>query len=229
MYEANGNTKITLVVHSMGGPVSLFFLTKVVDQQWKDTYIHSYITLAGVWAGNSNGIRSLLSGPPSNPFVKIDFKSLYRTMPSFYYLLPHAPVWKKSVLVTTPTQTYTATDYSQLFSDAGYPQGYTQLSEISLEQLAPNVSTYCFYGLGHPTPLRFVYDKGFPNTTPEVINGDGDNTVNKKSSEICLQWASSGYPFKRTIFHDTDHLGIVSDESVLQTIASIVGSSYQLF
>ena len=41
MYKENGNTKVTLVVHSMGGPVSLYFLTKVVNQQWKDTYIHS--------------------------------------------------------------------------------------------------------------------------------------------------------------------------------------------
>lgn len=73
MYKENGNTKVTLVVHSMGGPVSLHFLTKVVDQQWKDTYIRSYITLAGVWAGNSNGICTLLSGPPPNPFIKIDF------------------------------------------------------------------------------------------------------------------------------------------------------------
>ena len=210
----------------MGGPVSLHFLTKVVDQQWKDTYIHSYITLAGVWAGNSNGICTLLSGPPPNPFIKIDFWSLHHTMPSFYYLLPYAPVWNNTVLVTTPTQMYTATDYSQLFSDAGYSQGYTQFSEISLEWLAPNVSTYCLYGLGHPTPSRFVYGKGFPNTTPEVINGNRDNTVNQKSSEICLQWAKSGYPFKRMIFQGTDHIGIVSDESVLQTIASIVGSSY---
>ena len=145
-------------------------------------------------------------------------------MPSFYYLLPHIPVWKNTVLVTTPTKKYTATDYSQLFTDAGYPQGYTQFSETSMELFAPNISTYCFYGLGHPTPLRFVYDKGFPNTAPEVINGNGDNTVNQESSEVCLQWAKSGYPFKRIIFHGTDHIGIVSDESVLQIIASVVGS-----
>ena len=224
MYEQNENIKVTLVVHSMGGPVSLYFLTKIVDQQWKDTYIHSYITLAGAWAGTSGGVRTLISGPPPNPFTKIDFRSLYRTMPSFYYLIPHVPVWKNTVIVTTPTKKYTAGDYFQLFTDAGYPQGYTQFSEIDMEWLAPNVPTYCFYGLGHLTPLKSVYDKGFPNTAPKIINGNGDKTVNQKSSEVCLQWAKSGYPFKRMIFPGTDHIGIVSEESVLKTIAGIVGS-----
>ena len=52
MCDDNGNTKVTLVVISMGGPVSLYFLTQVVNQEWKDMYIHSYIGLAAVWSGS---------------------------------------------------------------------------------------------------------------------------------------------------------------------------------
>ena len=225
LYEQNDNTKVTLVVHSMGGPVSLYFLTNVVNQEWKDTYIGNYITLAGAWSGSNGGIRTLLSGPPKNAFPKIDFRSLYRTLPSFYYLLPRVSVWNDTAIVITPTRKYTASDYQRLFTDAGYPQGYTQFSGAGMEWPAPNVPTYCFYGLGHPTPMTFVYHgTEFPNAQPTVLNGDGDGTVNQQSSEVCLRWADSSYPFKRTIFHRVEHVAIVSDTSVLQAIGTIVGA-----
>ena len=43
MYRENGNTKITLIVDSQGGPVSHYFLTNLVTQEWKDTYIGTYM------------------------------------------------------------------------------------------------------------------------------------------------------------------------------------------
>ena len=222
MYEDNGNTKVTLVVHSMGGPVSLYFLTKFVDQEWKDMYINNYVTLAGAWAGTNGVVRNLLSGPLENPFYKIDFRSLYRTQPSYYFLLPRESIWKNKIIVTTPNKLYTTSDYAELFTDAGYPQGYTQFTEIDIDWPAPNVPTHCFYSIGDPTPESFVYATGFPDTQPTVINGNGDNTVHQKISEICQQWAHSGYPFKSTIVHGTDHRGIVTDESVLEAITSII-------
>ena len=181
MYEQNKNNKVTLVVHSMGGPVSLYFLTRIVNQEWKDTYIANYITLAGAWCGANGGVRNLLTGPSPNPFPKIGFRSLYHSMPSFYYLLPRTSIWEDTVIVTTPTKSYTTNDYEELFSDAGYLQGF---SEISMEWPAPNVPTYCFYGLGDQTPMKFVYEKGFPDTPPTVIYGNGDKTVNQQSSGL---------------------------------------------
>ena len=230
MYEQNGNTKVTIVVHSMGGPVSLYFLTRIVNQEWKDTYIHSYIPLAGAWSGGNAILPSLLSGPISNTDLDMavgiqELRDLYRTFPSFYLLLPRAVAWNDTVLVITPTRNYTANDYQQLFADAGYPQGYTQFTEIDMQRPAPNVPTYCFYGIGVLTPMTVIYDDGFPNTQPTmIIPGDGDNAVNKPSSEICLQWANSGYPFNRTVFQGVDHGAILTDVSVLQAIGSIVGA-----
>ena len=223
MYQHNNNTKVTLVVHSMGGPVSLYFLTKVVDQTWKDQHIHSYITLAGAWDGANSGIGMLMSGLPvvSNKYFSA---SLYRTFSSLFYLLPRTSIWNDTVLVSTPTQNYTANDYKQLFTDAGYPQGYNQFRDLDIDWPAPNVPTYCFYGLGIPTPKTYVYGSKFPDAQPTIITDDGDSTVNKPSSEICLRWQKNGYPFKRTVFQGIDHGAIVQDKSVLETIASIVGT-----
>ena len=227
MYEMNGNRKVTIVVHSMGGPVSLYFLTRVVNQEWKDTYIHSYVTLAGAWSGGNAIVPNLVSGPYANDTLERqvgveELRDLYRTFPSFYLLLPRAAAWNDTVLVVTPSRNYTANDYQELFADAGYSQGYTQFTGIDMMRPAPNVSTYCFYGVGVDTPMTFIYDDGFPNTPPTVIPGDGDNAVNTPSSEICLQWANSGYPFKRTVFPGVDHGAILTDASVLQAIEDIV-------
>ena len=233
MYKENSNTKVTLVAHSMGGPVSLYFLTSIATQKWKDTYIDSYIPLAGAWSGGNVGIPILLTGPVTDDFLQkllrvSDLRFVFKTYASPYLLFPRTSVWNDTILISTPTQNYTANDYQQLFTDAGYPEGFTQLSDIrsytSVEFPAPNVPTYCFYGLGVPTPESFVYGTGFPDTFPTIVNGDGDIEVNKRGLEVCLQWADSGYPFSSTVFQGIDHLAIVTDKSVLQTIGSIVGA-----
>ena len=230
MYADNDNTKVTIVVHSMGGPVSLYFLTSFVSQEWKDMYIHSYVTLAGAWSGGNEIIKELLSGPYDGSLLAMsvgnaELRSLYRTFPSFYLLLARSSVWNDTVLVSTPTRNYTANDFQQLFMDLGYSQGFTQFNEIGMSWPAPNVPTYCFYGLGVPTPLSFIYGDVFPDAGPTVVTGDGDASVNKPSSEVCLRWANSGYPFNRTVFPGVAHTMIYSDRAVLDSIASIVGVS----
>ena len=227
MYVQNNNTKVTLVVHSMGGPVSLYFLTRIVNQEWKDTYVHSYIPLAGAWSGGNGVITSLLTGPLTNSFIDrtvgiLESRAIYRTYPSFYYLLPRACVLNNTVLVTTTSRNYTANNYQELFTDAGYPQGYTQLSKINVEWPAPNVPTYCFYGLGVPTPASFEYANGLDMLPTDVGFGDGDGTVNRPSLEVCLRWANGSYRFQSTVFQEVGHSAILSDAMVLQSIKRIV-------
>ena len=230
MYEENDNTKVTLLVISMGGPVSHYFLTRVVNQEWKDTYIHSYISLAGAWSG-ANSMYTQLTPPAQSIFLATyeidanveDLRSLYRSFASTYFLLPHESVWKDTTLVATPSQNYTARDYQQLYTDAGYPQGYTKASERIREFPAPNVPTYCFYGLGFPTVETAIYDDGFPDSQPTFTFGEGDGVVNRASLEVCQRRADSGYPFNKTVFQGLDHFTIAND-AVLKAIGSIVGA-----
>ena len=62
MYAANNMTRVTLVAHSMGGPVSLYFLNNIVDQTWKDTYIHAYVPVAAAWDGGVAALENVISG-----------------------------------------------------------------------------------------------------------------------------------------------------------------------
>lgn len=232
MYQDNSNTKVTLVVISMGGPVSHYFLTQVVSQEWKDTYIHSYISLGAAWSGTSSPISQILTPPAMNIFFLFfpvqastqDLLSMYRSFASLYWLQPRASVYGDIILVSTSSRSYTASDYEQLFIDAGFPEGYTRTRENNNDFPAPNVSTYCFYGLGFPTALRFVYNDTFPDAQPSIVYGDGDNTVNRESLEVCNQWANRGYPFNRTIFPGVNHFDIVSHTAVVQAIGRIVGA-----
>ena len=235
MYTENGNTKVTIVVHSMGGPVSLYFFTSIseITQEWKDKYIHSYIPLSGAWAGGNELVYSEINGRDlleDVEFISTNLltKPIIRSFPSTAWLLPPASVWNTEVIVKTPTRSYTANDYEALFEDMGFPEGYTMyqnLQHINSGWPAPNVPTHCFYGVGQQTEVQFIYDDGFPDEEPvEIIYGDGDGGVNIESSQVCHRWANSEYPFEYTEF-SVNHRDILKDEAVLSVIGIIVGAT----
>ena len=50
-YYMNNCTKVMLVAHSMGNPVTLYWLNNYVNQDWKDKFIRMFVSLSGVWGG----------------------------------------------------------------------------------------------------------------------------------------------------------------------------------
>ena len=244
MYQDNGQQKVTIVVHSMGGPVSLHFLTgyKNVTQEWKDTHINAWITLSGAWSGGNSALQFLVSGPNSLPsiftfahhFVDSLLLPIVRTLQSGVWLLPRASVWGDTTLVSTPTQNYTANDYQQLFCDIGYDIGYEmyeRVLSINPNFPAPNVKTYCFYGIGVNTTQSLSFANEFTGSSPvgeslKITFGNGDGTVNVQSSEICLDWKNmpSKYPFTSRTYDGVTHGGMHRNTRVLGDIAEIVGA-----
>ena len=250
MYHENGNRKVAIVAHSMGAPVILYFLTQsgVVTQAWKDQYIGNFISLSGAWGGGNQALEVLISGFSAvhrgpgdifnfffhfQDFITVPFTPIIRSFQSIYFILPHPFVWGNTILVSTPTQSYTASDYEKLFSDIGLTDGYAKyqgIENINKNFPSPNVSMHCLYGIGVDTPESFHYTKPFPkgaNEDPEVIMGDGDGAVNLKSSEVCLHWADNngGHSFKSMTFDRVNHLSIIYDKGGLGEIESIVGAS----
>lgn len=55
-YAENGNKSVMLIAHSMGGPMSLYFLHGQT-QDWKDRYIKSLVTLSGAWGGSVKAMK----------------------------------------------------------------------------------------------------------------------------------------------------------------------------
>ena len=243
MYEENGNTKVTMLGHSLGAPVSLHFLTAVVDQAWKDKYIHAYATIGGAWAGATKSLNMIITGLTSfdtdnglvivlEKFINAIVGPIFRSFGSVFWMLPRASVvGPDTIVVTTSTKRYTANDYEELFEDMGYPEGYKRFQEIeqyNVDWPAPNVPMYCFYGLGLETAKSIVYGEGdFPDKGPRSIYGDGDGTVSRSSLEVCKRWGNSnngGYPFTARVLPDAEHVAIAHDERFLTEFAEIVGA-----
>ena len=60
-YIINGAEPVTLIAHSMGGPMALIFLQRQ-SQKWKNQYINSLITLGGVWGGSVKALKVFAIG-----------------------------------------------------------------------------------------------------------------------------------------------------------------------
>ena len=118
----------------MGAINSLYFLTKYVDQAWKDTYLRTYITIAGAWRGAAKSAKAFASG--DNEGIPIDRdiwdRAGQRSSPSTAWLLPYpSDTWSQDdILVVTDKRNYSAWDYEDFFQDMGYPRGYQMFLEI---------------------------------------------------------------------------------------------------
>lgn len=116
-YERADNQSVTLLVHSMGGPMSLHFLQQQ-DQKWKDKYIARIISLAGAWAGSAKAVKVFAVGDDLGSFALSGsvMRAEQITSPSLAWLLPSPYFWKDDeVLVSTPSKQYTLLDLEQFF------------------------------------------------------------------------------------------------------------------
>lgn len=60
-FSINNQSKVTLITHSMGGPMALYFLQKQ-SKKWKDTYVERMVTLAAPWGGAVKAIKVFAIG-----------------------------------------------------------------------------------------------------------------------------------------------------------------------
>ena len=221
MYTDSGGAKVTIVVHSMGGYVSLFFLTKVVTQDWKERYVNGWVTLSGAWTGGSGALETIISSP---------LHMADRTFQGLLWLMPNYAIVNDTVLVRAGNnRTYTAKDYQALFKDIGYPEGYQKYEgtlPLNKGFPAPNVSTHCFYGTDVDTKESFVYGNGFDKPPTVTAYGDGDGTVNLVELEVCLKWGKGeqSAPFESKTFKKVKHGEMVTDSTVLKAVEKIVVS-----
>ncbi|CAG0887974.1 unnamed protein product [Cyprideis torosa] len=215
---------ISLVTHSMGSPLALYFLQRQ-SSSWKKENIQQFISLAGCWGGAIKAIKVFLSGDNLGVFVvnAHTVRQEQRSSPSLAFLLPKPKLWNSEILVSTPSKNYTASDYQQLFEDMGFPVGaemWKDTKDLLDPWKGPGVPVYCLYGSNVSTieHVTFASQKKFPDS-PTLVMGDGDGTVNIKSLRICQSW-------KETVHFQelpgADHMSILHDPRAIKYISNLL-------
>ncbi|KAG7201541.1 hypothetical protein KM043_004292 [Ampulex compressa] len=228
-YLMNNNTPVTLIAHSMGGPMSLIFLQRQ-SLKWKQKYINTLITLAGVWGGSVKALKVFAIGDDLGAYLlrESTLKDEQITSPSLGWLLPSRLFWKDTeILVQSESKNYTLSDLQQYLVDINVPNGWEFRKDNEKYQLnfaAPNVEVHCLYGKGVDTVERLYYK---PGTTidgyPQLIPGDGDGTVNLRSLEGCLHWQNKQkQKVHSQAFPHLNHMDILRNENVLEYVKNIL-------
>lgn len=117
-YQNGDQQRVTIIAHSMGGPMTLVFLQKQ-DQKWKDKYIEQVVSLAGAWAGSAKAIKVFAVGDDLGSFALSGstLRAEQITSPSLAWLMPSPHFWKPDeVLVSTPDKQYTMSNISEFFT-----------------------------------------------------------------------------------------------------------------
>ena len=212
-------------------PSDIYTWVQVVDQQWKDKFIHAYIPLAGVWKGTASLVHLMASGDNQGIFTLLPvwLRSEQRSFPASAFLLPppSPDTWSPTdYFIVSPKGSFSAYNYEALFKSLNWTQGYDiykTVSKLLVDLPAPQVPTYCFYGTGLLTPVQFVYTDDYPDYFDHVKFGDGDGTVSVRSSQACLQWKSKqNQPFLHREFPSVVHITFERDPSVMEAIREVV-------
>ncbi|XP_055386604.1 phospholipase A2 group XV-like [Condylostylus longicornis] len=228
-YQQNNNTRVTLVTHSMGSPMTLLLL-QYQSQEWKTKYIRRMISIAGAWAGTFKAVKVFAMGDDLGAFA-LSAKTMRDqqiSSPSLAYLLPSPYFWKDGeVLIQTPGKNYTFSELEQYFNDINYPTAW-EMRKDNIKYVSnfspPDVELHCIYSTGLPTVEGLIYKTNdIANEVPKLIYGDGDGTVNSRSLQSCNQWKALQKPEIKSIeVSNAEHMKILADERVIKTIQDIM-------
>ena len=226
-YTTNNNTAVSLVVHSMGGPITTYFLTHIAKPDWKSSRIKQFISLSGVFGGSVKAIKGLVSGDSFVDFIKPTIlRKAQRTFPSQIWLLPSPKLWdSQEIIFSQPKKNYTAHDIKSLFVDMNYTDGLrilTEVQNLTSDFPAPNVVHYCFYG-NNVSTVSSITQNSFPDGELQMKNGNGDGTVNIRSLKSCSLWSGKQeQPVILKGFDGVEHAEIVMNQEVFKSIEELV-------
>lgn len=226
--------RVFLIAHSMGNLNILYFLLQQT-QAWKDQYIGGFISLGAPWGGSVKPLRVLASGDNQGiPLMSnIKLREEQRMTTTSPWMFPTSLAWPEThVFISTPSYNYTYRDYQRFFTDVNLEDGWymwEDMKDLLKDLPPPGVDTYCLYGTGYPTVETYIYDERFPYEDPvDMIYGDGDDTVNTRSLELCKRWRGQQ---KQKVhvqeLRGVDHLNMIFSNLTLSSINEILLGSPQ--
>lgn len=233
----NATQPVTLVTHSMGGPVALAFLNRQ-PAAWKAQHIKAFVPISPPFGGAVSTAMSMISGDNFGVSVMNPrtFRPIQAACASGPWLLPQPALWASNeTVVHTAGSSYGAEDWPRLLADLGLGQAsniYAVVRHDTLEAFdPPMVDVHVMHGLGVPTAASYEYGGNFsagvlPSPPLHTAMEDGDGTVNTRSLRRAAdEWtvAKNGGKAVQTLsFANQSHFGLLKDEAALQQLLAIV-------
>lgn len=233
-FKRNNKKKVIFVCHSMGSPLTLYFLNHK-PEWWKEKYVRAFVTLSGVWAGTARAVKVFAEGDNlgSHWVSSKVFRAEQRTNPSLAWLMPGEAVWDlDEVLVQSENVNISLRNFGEFYARLNTTDGYLMWNDtrgLVKDLQPPGIEHHCLYGTGVSTTEKLMYYK-FPDSTPVLKKGDGDGTVNTKSLEACTRWQTKQkHKVHVQSFKHVNHLGMLKHPDVVgyleKTIESILGQN----
>ncbi|KAF8820317.1 putative phosphatidylcholine-sterol O-acyltransferase [Cardiosporidium cionae] len=128
--------KVHLIAHSYGAVIINYFLTTVVDQEWKNEYINSFTSIGGAFGGTPFVVHALLSG--FNPLENSQWEDLTkfeitgdlllrleRSFGSLYVMQPNEEVFGADLPLVTIKSLSTIANEENSVNDKSNSSVYT--------------------------------------------------------------------------------------------------------
>lgn len=224
----NNKEPITFIAHSMGAPMVMIFLHKQ-SESWKQKYVARIISVAGAWGGSAKAVKVFAVGDDLGAFglFASEMRDEQISMPSLAFLLPFPSLWKPNeVLVKTKSRNYTHSQLKEFFDDLGYPTGWEMRKDNLpyVENFAPpNVEIHCLYSSHMPTVEQLIYKNDDLRSSPELVMGNGDGSVNIRSLEGCTYWRGlQKQPITTLEVPKVEHFEILGNPQIVSYVLDVL-------
>lgn len=214
---------VVIIGHSLGCPVVNYFLN-TMPQKWKDTYIRSFISLAGPYGGATKALDASLSGeteglPDSRKFLRNIEKNISGNILSMNY----PKIWGNTIIAEIGGQKYTANDIATILKKAGeYPtaNAWTNRALEMYEKIVtePGVQVHLLHGNNIPTVHKLVYDDHFSNLREETSEGDGTVSLLSLLAPVKMGWKNM---IVKSLY-GVEHSQILRDPLLINYLPTII-------
>lgn len=237
-YHLNDDQKVCLLGYSLGCWVTHYFLTKIVDQQWKDKYIQKVIWAAPSFGGSMDAVRATyfhtLEYLPSL-FQTESITKLLESTYCAYAQLPNNNVFPHRTLIYGPG--------GEEFGINDIPEWLKQLNKVENEYMPmfekgvidsqmsiedPKVNSYFAFNTGLKTVKSLNFSNGWEKD-PAMDYIAGDTTM--EASVLfygCNNWQSGNHG-KTLLCHDFNqtssdfsHISILSTDEFVRVMIEII-------
>jgi len=238
-YEMNGQTRVHLTGHSLGGILSMNFLNTFMgdNQTWKDKYIESYTSVAAPFLGAPKALKTMLSG--DNLGIKLMNEAYLAQLTSSFscmlWMMPHVHSDKQAItprsainnFISVGEQTYNNTQpaiadlFSKFKRDSNLMTAFEKQIFPLYNMSHPKVNINCIYGYNVATEINYDYKTA--HAQPLITYGNGDGTVPLESLQFCEQWGAEDENYTLNIreFEHASHGGILSHAGFLRYFTDI--------